>query len=474
MRNTKIICTIGPASNNAETIRALHKAGMNVARFNMSHGTHESLKEMIETVKSAAPDVAILIDTKGPEIRIGCFENGSVTIKEGDSFRFFRNLETGNESGVGLVYGKLVDCLLAAENKGEGIRLLLDDGKLVFKVKTTTPDYIDCLVLEGGTLSNRKSINIPSFRVNMPYMSKSDRNDIEFGLSLGANFIAASFVRSAEDVNMLRDFTDSLGYEDVQIIAKIESQSGVDNVDRIIEAADGIMIARGDMGVEIPFIKLPPTQKNIIKKCIEAGKFVVTATQMLESMTSSPMPTRAEISDVANAVFDGTSAVMLSGESANGTYPVESTEALASICKEAEGNTEYMSAVGKSYDISSDGSIRDAVCMAAKKCAAEVGAKAIIVESQTGRVARAIAHYRPSCPIIAVVTSERVAKKLALNWGVTTVIGEEKSDSDEITMQAMNKALSTGIVNKGDTVIVISSNKATPTNETDTLNIRII
>lgn len=473
MRKTKIICTLGPASNNEETIKKMADAGMNVARLNMSHGNHLIIKGMIDKVKKVCPDVALLIDTKGPEVRIGDFENGFINLPSGSTFRFYKEMEKGNEQGVGLVYSRLVDCLYNSENGGKNLTMLLDDGKLIFNVVKTTEEYIECSVIKGGKLGSRKSINIPSFNINMPYMSRADREDIEFGLSEGANFIAASFVRTADDIIMLRDFVNSLGYENISIIAKIENQSGVDNVEKIIAVSDGIMVARGDMGVEIPFIKLPSTQKDIIRKCVEAGKFVVTATQMLESMTSSPLPTRAEISDVANAVFDGTSAVMLSGESAAGNYPVESTLALASICEEAEENFEYMSLLGKN-DLKSDGSIRDAVCLAAKKCAEEVGAKAIIAESQTGRVAKAIAHYRPNCPIIAVVTSEAVAKKLALNWGVTAVIGEEKNDSDEITKQALEKASSTKIVNKGDTVIVISSNKATPTNETDTLNIRIV
>ncbi|MBQ5320635.1 MAG: pyruvate kinase [Oscillospiraceae bacterium] len=476
MRKTKIICTIGPASSDVNTIKKMIEAGMNVARFNMSHASHDILENMVSAVKKAGQDkISLLIDTKGPEVRIGKFEKGSVSLSDGDSFRFYKNLELGNAEGVGVIYKKLIDCVYAEENRGKGLKILLDDGKISMEVISATEEYIECRVIKGGILSDSKSINMPSFHIDMPYMSSSDREDIAFGLSLGVQFIAASFVRSQSDILMLRDYVDSLGYESVSIIAKIENQQGVDNIDSIIEAADGIMVARGDLGVEIPFIRLPALQKTMIEKCVRAGKIVVTATQMLESMTQSPRPTRAEISDVANAVFDGTSAVMLSGESAAGKYPVESTAALSAICEEAENNIKDLESAKVSFDdFVSDGSIRDTICIAAKKCAESVGAKAIIAESQTGRVAKAIAHYRPSCPIIAVVTRDCVAKKLALNWGVTAVLGEEKSDSDEITRQAMDKALETGLVQKGDTVIVISSNKTTPTNETDTLNIRKI
>ncbi|MBE6734947.1 MAG: pyruvate kinase, partial [Ruminococcaceae bacterium] len=282
------------------------------------------------------------------------------------------------------------------------------------------------------------------------------------------------FVRSAEDVVTLRDFIDSLGYDNVEIISKIENQSGVADIDNIIRVSDGIMVARGDMGVEIPFIRLPEIQKSLIRKCVMAGKFVVTATQMLESMTTSPRPTRAEINDVANAVYDGTSAVMLSGESAAGKFPVESVKTLADICTEAERHSELHVLRDALCHCADESSFRENICYAAKTIADSIGATAIIVESKTGSVARAMAKYRPDCDVIAVVTSKEVCNKLCLNWGVTAVYGEELTESDEITKQAMHKAMETGIVQKGDLVIVISSNKTVPTSGTDTLNIRII
>ena len=323
-------------------------------------------------------------------------------------------------------------------------------------------------------MKNRKSINIPGYTINMPYISQRDRADIEFGLRMGVNVIAASFVRSADDVIKLRDYVDSLGYEDVEIISKIENQSGVDDIDRIIEVSNGVMVARGDMGVEIPFIKLPEIQKMIIRKCVLAGKYVITATQMLDSMTTNIRPTRAEISDVANAVYDGTSAVMLSGESAAGKYPVESVAALNDICTEAEKHENLMLLRGASATQTDLTAFRENICEAAKAVAENIGAKAIIAESKTGAVARAMARCRPSCPIIAVVTSEQVCRKLCLSWGVFPMLGEEKQSSDEITLQAVDKALSSGIVEPGDTVVIISSNKTVPTSGTDTLNIRIV
>lgn len=487
MRNTKIVCTIGPACSDKETLLKMIAAGMNVARFNMSHGTYEDTKVLFDTVKEAIAEsgknVELLLDTKGPEVRVGTFEKGSIVLKENQEFHLYKKQETGNENGVGLSFPKLIDLFFNEKPNVIGREILLDDGKLSMRVKDVTPDAIVCTVAKGGKLSNRKSINIPNYHINMPYVSQKDREDIAFGLKNGAHVVAASFVRSYEDVKTLRDYIDSIGYEYVEIISKIENQSGVDDIDRILEVSDGIMVARGDMGVEIPFIKLPEIQKTLIRKAVTAGKFVITATQMLESMTSSPRPTRAEISDVANAVYDGTSAVMLSGESAMGMYPVESVKALNDICEEAESNNETTALEkcilkGTLHSGLSDAPVstrfRENICLAAKSVAQSIGAKAIIVESATGRVARAMSHYRPNCPIIAVVTSEIVLQKLCLTWGVTAVLGEEKTTSDAITRQAMEKALSTKIVKKGDTVLVLSSNKITPTSSTDTLGIRIL
>lgn len=480
MRKTKIVCTVGPACNKNETLLEMIDAGMNVARINMSHGTYDELEKVFATIKSAIKEsgknVSILLDTKGPEVRVGAFKNGSAKLENGSEFSLYKESVDGDENGVSLSFPKLVDLFFGEGSKAIGRELLLDDGLISLVVKEVLEDKIVCTVKEGGVLKSRKSINIPGYHINMPYVSAQDRRDIEFGLSHGANVVAASFVRTHEDVRTLRDFIDSIGYEYVEIIAKIENQSGVDDMDAIMDYADGIMVARGDMGVEIPFIKLPEIQKTLIRKCVAKGKYVITATQMLESMTTSPRPTRAEISDVANAVYDGTSAVMLSAESAAGKYPVESVKALDAICSEAEKNGEFTALheyIDK-YGIKDKNQIRGSICRAAKDIADSVGAKAIIVESATGRVARAMVHFRPEVPVIAVVTSTLVCRKLCLNWGVTALVGEEKRTSDAITKQAMDKALSTGLVHKGDTVVVLSSNKTYPTSSTDSLNIRIL
>ena len=492
MRKTKIVCTIGPASNTKEMILKMIDAGMNVARINMSHDKHEDLEGVFANIRDAIAEsgknVAILLDTKGPEVRVATFKDGSAELTEGSDFTLYKQREEGDFDGVAISYPKLVDIFFSEGSRAIGRELLLDDGLISIIVKETYPDRIVCRVNKGGILKNRKSINIPGYYINMPYVSAQDRRDIEFGLAQGANVVAASFVRNHEDVRTLRDFIDSIGYEQVEIIAKIENQSGVDDMDLIMDYADGIMVARGDMGVEIPFIKLPEIQKQLIRKCVSKGKYVITATQMLESMTTNPRPTRAEISDVANAVYDGeisdvanavydgTSAVMLSGESAAGKYPLESVKALDAICTEAERSGEFIALKNyvEAHSIKDENIFRGSICKAAKEIAREVGAKAIIVESATGKVARAMVHYRPDVPVIAVVTSEMVCRKLCLNWGITALVGEEKLTSDDITNQAMTKALSTGLVRKGDTVVVLSSNKTIPTSSTDSLNIRIL
>ncbi len=480
MRKTKIVCTVGPACNTKEMLLKMIDAGMNVARINMSHGDYNVLEGVFATIKEAIAEsgknIAILLDTKGPEVRVGRFKDDGAELTVGSEFTLYKDKEEGDSEGVAISYPKLVDLFYREGENAVGRELLLDDGIISLIVKAVLPDRIVCTVNKGGVLKNRKSINIPGYHISMPYVSAQDRRDIEFGLQHGANVVAASFVRNHEDVRTLRDYIDSIGYEHVEIIAKIENQSGVDDMDLIIDYADGIMVARGDMGVEIPFIKLPEIQKTLIRKCVAKGKYVITATQMLESMTTSPRPTRAEISDVANAVYDGTSAVMLSGESAAGKYPVESVRALDAICTEAENNGEFgaLQRYVEEHSINDSNVLRGSICRAAKEIAIAVGAKAIIVESATGRVARAMVHFRPEVPVIAVVTSEIVCKRLCLNWGITALLGEEKVTSDDITNQAMEKALSTGLVSKGDTVVVLSSNKTVPTSSTDSLNVRIL
>ena len=480
MRKTKIVCTVGPACNTKEMLLKMIDAGMNVARVNMSHGTYDELEVLFATIKEAIEEsgknVSILLDTKGPEVRVRTFKGGKAILEDGKIFCLYKDKVDGDENGVSVTFPRLIDLFLREGEKALGRELLLDDGLISLIVKEVTADKIICTVNKGGVLKNKKSINIPGYHINMPYVSAQDRKDIEFGLTHGANVIAASFVRTHEDVCTLRDYIDSLGFEYVEIIAKIENQSGVDDMDKIIDYADGVMVARGDMGVEIPFIKLPEIQKTLIRKCVAKGKYVITATQMLESMTTAPRPTRAEISDVANAVYDGTSAVMLSAESAAGKYPIESVKALDAICTEAESNGEFTALHDYILKHTEEdrNTNRGSICKAAKDIAEIIGAKAIIVESATGTIARAMVHFRPEVPEIAVVTSRIVCRKLCLNWGVTALMGEETRTSDAITRQAMEKALSTGLVQKGDTVVVLSSNKTCPTTGTDSLNIRIL
>ena len=477
MRQTKIICTIGPACNNKETILKMIDAGMNVARFNMSHGDYGELEKTFATVKEAIAEsgknVALLLDTKGPEVRIGHIEGGKTEIVEGQDFTLFRDEVVGNNEGASISYPKLIKKLMKY-NKAKGLKLLLDDGKISMQIKKVLEDRIVCKVLVGGELGSRKSINIPDYNIDMPYVSKKDREDIDFGIKMGINVIAASFVRNGDDVRTLRDYVESIGGEHIGIISKIECQSGVDDIDEILDESDGIMVARGDMGVEIPFMEIPEIQKALIFKTVLRGKFVITATQMLESMTTCPRPTRAEISDVANAVYDGTSAVMLSGESAAGMYPVESVKALSSICEEAEAHREFsnLESLIQTYEIGS--SLRQNLCYSAKQIAENIGAKAIIVESATGHVPRIMAHFRPKCPIIAVVTDETVCKKLCLYWGIVPILCDEKKTIEENTNQSKKKALETGLVKKGDTVIVLTSTRALNRAGTDTLVIRDI
>ena len=420
MRKTKIVCTIGPASNTKEMLLKMIDAGMNVARVNMSHGTHEDLAVVFATIREAIAEsgknVSILLDTKGPEVRVATFKDGSAELVEGSDFTLFKHREEGDFDGVAISYPKLVDIFFSEGNHAIGRELLLDDGLISIIVKETYPDRIVCVVNKGGTLKNRKSINIPGYHINMPYVSAQDRRDIEFGLSQGANVVAASFVRNHEDVRTLRDFIDSIGYEQVEIIAKIENQGGVDDMDLIMDYADGIMVARGDMGVEIPFIKLPEIQKQLIRKCVSKGKYVITATQMLESMTNNPRPTRAEISDVANAVYDGTSAVMLSGESAAGKYPIESVKALDAICTEAESSGEFIALQKyvEQHAIKDENVFRGSICKAAKDIARAVGAKAIIVESATGKVVPRSWERKSSIPTTSPI--RRWKKRSARVW----------------------------------------------------------
>ncbi|MBQ7876009.1 MAG: pyruvate kinase [Clostridia bacterium] len=486
MRKTKIICTIGPASENKEVISQMIDAGMNVARFNFSHSTYDEQKARMDIVKEVANQkgrsVGLLLDTKGPEVRVGIFPDGKMTIKKGELFAFTKaeNTETPCEKSINISYPKLVEewKKTAREvkerfEKGNPHVILADDGNMEFSVKEIGNDYILCETVRGGTLSNRKSLNFPDYHVDMMYLSLKDEDDIKFGLEQGIQYIAASFVRCAEDVKDIRKFVTRLGYTGVEIIAKIENQDGVDNLDEIIAVSDGLMVARGDMGVEIPYVKLPEIQKTIIKRCAEQGKIVITATQMLESMITHARPTRAEISDVANAVYDNTTCVMLSGESAAGMYPVESVKALSSICREAEQSIKFK---GKyEYQVrNAKYPYMSVICHAVQSIVPEINASAIIAASRGGTTIRELSHFRPEIPILAIVTSEDVYKSLSAYYGVVPLMGEQKDRAKDIIKQAKEKAIDSGIVKKGDTVIILFDYDVENSNGTNTMSIEKI
>ncbi len=452
MRKTKIVCTIGPATDDKNIMRELMLAGMNVARFNFSHGdyeTHEKRFRMVEKLRKELDlPVATLLDTKGPEIRLGKFvDDKPVEIYDGDVYTLTtEDILCDNQKGS-VSFKKL------PRDVSIGTRILINDGVIELLAEKVTSNEIICRVIHGGTLSNNKGINVPGVKLSMPYLSESDMNDLEFGAKMGFDFIAASFVRTAADINYLRKFTHSLGWFDVRIIAKIENTDGVENIDEILEAADGIMVARGDMGVEIPFERIPAIQKELIHKGYNAGKQVITATQMLESMITNPRPTRAEITDVANAIYDGTSAIMLSGETAAGAYPVEVVKTMALIAETTENNIDYKGEFA-SRRTEPNSNIAEAIAHATVTTAHDLNARAIITVSLCGQTARLISKYRPSCPIICCTTGETAQRQMNMSWGVIPLIIGEKKSTDELFSAAVEAAESHGLAQDGDIVTI--------------------
>ena len=452
MRRTKIVCTLGPASANEGVIEQMLKAGMNIARLNFSHGTHEGHREYIEMFRRVRDRLelpaGIMLDTKGPEIRLGNFENGRTFLSDGAEFTLSVCECVGNSDRAEISYKGL-----PAEVKA-GDRMVMDDGRISLEVRSVTDTEIVCRVIHGGEISDRKSVNLPGVVLNMPYMNEKDKSDVLFGIEMDVDFIAASFVRSKDDVIVLRKFLDYNGGHDIKIISKIENMQGIENFDEILKVSDGIMIARGDMGVEVPFEKLPGLQKRFIRRCYKAGKMVITATQMLESMISNPAPTRAEITDVANAVFDGTSAVMLSGESAMGKYPVKAVETMAMIARQAEQDAFDMNMYN---DRNFDMDYRDtanAICDAACTTARDINAKAIIAVTMHGHTARRMSKFRPVYPIVAATPKQKTYHQLALSWGVYPVMVRMISDSDEIVIHAADCAKQLDLVQNGDQVVI--------------------
>lgn len=470
MRKTKIICTIGPASANEETLEQMCLAGMNVARLNFSHGSHEEHKGKIDIIKKVREKlnlpIPIMLDTKGPEYRIKTFQNGSVEIATGAPFCFTTEDVEGDERRVSVSYAGLIHDLSVGDT------ILVNNGLVVFRVDELTEKEAICTTQIGGVLSNRKSMSFPDKVMSGPYLSEQDKADLLFGIENDVDYVAASFVSTKADVQSLRQFLNENGGESIDIIAKIENQSGVDNIEEICEACEGIMIARGDLGVEIPFVQVPSVQKLLISKCRMLGKRVITATEMLESMIQNPRPTRAEISDVANAVYDGTSAVMLSGESAAGKYPVEAVRNMAQICEYTEQHTSYKKRF-LSYDFRIK-NILDAISHATCAMSIDVNAKAIVVCSVSGTTARMVSRFRSPVDIVGMTTDKKVWRKLALSWGVTPMLSEKFNSVDVMFYKAMDCAKTALGLSAGDVVVLTAGPINGQSGNTNTIKVEQI
>ena len=453
MRKTKVICTLGPAVDNEEAIRKLILAGMNAARFNFSHGTHEEQLARLNMFKRVRDGlgrpVATILDTKGPEIRIKTFANGPITLEKGNQFVLCTDEVAGDEKQVSVTYANL------HKEVGPGCRILVDDGLIELKVEKVDGHKITCVVENGGPLSNNKSINIPDVSIQLPAITDKDREDLRFAVENDFDFVAASFVRKASDVEDIRaELCKYEGGENIRIISKIENREGVDNLQEIINASDGIMVARGDLGVEIPAHEVPILQKKMIKATICQGKPVITATQMLDSMIRNPRPTRAEVSDVANAVFDGTSCVMLSGESASGKYPIEALQTMVDIVTAAEGAINYWGRFREHNLLPDIHSISDAMSHTSCLTAMDLQAKAILTPTSSGYTAKMISRFRPKCPIVALCQTESTRRQLAISWGVYPYLSGLVDSTDRMFSMAVDVARKENVVKPGDTVVI--------------------
>lgn len=470
MRKTKIICTIGPASEDPKVFRQMCLAGMNVARLNFSHGTHEQHQEKIDMIKAVREElnlpIAIMLDTKGPEYRIGTFAEGRISLEDGADFCFTTRDIVGDESIVSVSYKGLCEDLEAGDT------VLVNNGLVIFCVERIDGCDIHCKVVTGGILSDRKSMSFPGKVMRQKYLSEQDKADLLFGIKNDVDFVAASFVSGKQDLLDLRSFINDNGGSDIELIAKIENQSGVDNIDDICTACEGVMVARGDLGVEVPFTELPAIQKYLIEKCRMLGKRVITATEMLESMINNPRPTRAEISDVANAVYDGTSAIMLSGESAAGKYPVESVRVMSRIAEETERHIDY---TGKfqTQTFKIDNRV-DAISHAACTMAIDLNAKALIVTSLSGLTVRMVSRFRVPITILGLATGKKVWYKLALSWGVYPVLTEQFPNMEVLNYYALRLAKSELGLQTGDTVVMTGGNTSGTSGNTNVLRIETI
>ena len=470
LRKTKIICTIGPACENEETLTAMCEAGMNVARLNFSHGTHEEHLKRIQLIRSVREKlnlpIAIMLDTKGPEYRIKTFANGPVTLREGDLFTLTTEDIQGDETRVAVTYANLAKELVPGDT------VLINNGLVNLQVEEIRGNDLICRIQNGGVLSDRKSMNFPGKVLQQDFLSEQDRSDLLFGIENGVDFVAASFVSSREDVQAMRDLLDANGGKNIDIIAKIENRSGVDHVEEICEVADGVMVARGDLGTEIPFMEVPALQKYLISKCRMLGKRVITATEMLESMIQNPRPTRAEISDVANAVYDGSSAIMLSGETAAGKYPVQAVKTMADTAKFTEAGIDYAERF-RTMEFTIHSNL-DAVSHATCSMAVDVNAKAIVVDSISGRTARMVSRFRCPVNIIGTTTNDRAWRKLNLSWGVTPVLTENYSSMDVMFWQDLKIARDLFQLNKGDNVVLTGGQINGDPGNTNTIKVESI
>ncbi len=470
MKKTKIVCTLGPASATKEILSQMYDAGMNVCRLNFSHGTHEDHAEKIAMVKELREErgipLPILLDTKGPEFRTGKYKDGKVTLERGQTFVFTTDDIIGDETRVSVSYKAL------HEYMKPGDRILLNNGLMVFEVTGVEGHDVVTTVLEGGSTSDRKSMFFPDKDLPIDFLSEQDKRDLIFGIEHDVDFVALSFVSSKHDIDVVREFMHEHGGDGIDLIAKIENRSGYNNLEDIARAADGVMVARGDLGVEIPYEELPDIQKRMIDLCRIIGKRVITATEMLESMIHSPRPTRAEISDVANAVFDGTSAIMLSGETAMGEYPVEAVRAMAKIAEHAEANMEHIRKIKvEDFEISAPGiALSHSACTLAN----DLDAKAIVVCTLTGSTARMVSRFRPKVPIIGMTSSPKAFRQLALSWGVIPMMSEEYSSVDILFYFAKQAAMKSGLAKKGDTIVMTGGNITGSSGNSSMINIDTI
>ena len=470
LRKTKIICTLGPASESEEVIRELMLAGMNVARLNFSHGTHEEQRGKLERVKRVREElglpVALLLDTKGPEIRTGEFEKGKVELKKGQTFVLTTEDVLGNEGKVSITYKNLV------KDVQEGDSILIDDGLIGLKVVKVTEKEIICSVENGGTVSNKKGINVPGVELKMPFISKKDKDDILFAVKEGFDYIAASFTRTADDILEIRRILEENNCNFIKIIAKVENDQGIKNVDEILRVADGVMIARGDMGVEIPLEEVPSIQKKLIRKAFETGKPIITATQMLDSMMKNPRPTRAETSDVANAIYQGTSAIMLSGETASGQYPVEALKTMVKIALRTEADIDYDERF-KRRSIEDRTDITNAVSHATCTTAVDLHASAIITVTKSGRTVGMVAKHHPGCMIIGCCMDDYVCRQLNLYWGVQPLLLPKEEDADALFNSAVAAAEEAGLVSRGDLTVLTAGVPLGVTGTTNLIKVQV-